>query len=237
MSIVFNDVQFQYDAEPILEGISLTLEAGHFVIIVGPNGAGKSTFMRLAAGLLKPLQGDILVNGTSCKKASSSGFVHYVPQIYNKNASKFPLTVEEAIALVLGVDQVSSKEKKRRVQEALVSVGMWEYRKRRIGALSGGQQQRVMIAQALAREAKILLLDEPTSGVDYQTGEKFLQLLQTLRDEKGLLIIMVTHDIVKALEYADQVLCLNRDVCYFGDVAGFMKTHFATSIAWAWGQK
>ncbi len=233
MGMMFQGVQFSYHREVVLVDFSLTLEPGHFAVVVGPNGAGKTTFMRLAAGLLSPDKGSVTIDGENCVTAQKKGRIHLVPQIYNKNAAQFPVTVEELVGLLLRTGPfLSKKERKARIEEALHLVDMTEYATRRIGDLSGGEQQRVMIAQALARNVEILLLDEPTSGIDFRGGEAILDLLRRLRAEKNILIIMVTHDIVKAMEYADQVICINRDICYFGDCKGYVDTHLRTALGW-----
>ena len=108
---------------------------------------------------------------------------------------------------------------------------MAEFTHRRIGDLSGGQQQRVMIAQALARGPKYLLLDEPTSGIDFQVSAHIFQLLRNLCNQ-GMTIIMVTNDIVDACQAADQVICIDRHICYNGDSQGFLKSHKNTPLAW-----
>lgn len=232
MAIEFKGVSFKYNSENILEDVTLKLHRGHFAVVVGPNGAGKTTFLRLAAGLLSPDKGEITIDGTSCKEAQKAGKIHIVPQIYNKNAAQFPITVQEVVELVLRAEGYGKNIAIERSQEALALVGMSAYKDKRIGDLSGGQQQRVMIAQALARHANILLLDEPTSGIDFRAGEHILELICKLRDERNLLIVMVTHDIMKSLEYADQVICVNRDICYCGDRQGFIDTHLSTALAW-----
>lgn len=232
MGLTFDHVSFSYDDQSILDDVSLHLKEKSFVVVVGPNGAGKSTFLKLAAGLLEPSQGTIQLDGVSCKTAQKQGIVHMVPQLYNKNAAQFPATVFEVIAMMLRLENLSKEEIKSRVEEALHLVGMSEYRDRRIGDLSGGQQQRVMIAQAIARKAHILLLDEPTSGVDFRASDHIMSLLSKLKEEKNLLLIMVTHDITKAIEYADDVVCLNQHVCYAGCKDGFVKSHLQTALAW-----
>lgn len=232
MGIEFKGVSFKYHSENILEDVTLSLHKGHFAVVVGPNGAGKTTFLRLAAGLLSPDKGSVTIDGASCKEAQKNGKIHIVPQIYNKNAAQFPITVQEVVELVLRAEGYGLSDSRERSAEALSLVGMSAYKDKRIGDLSGGQQQRVMIAQALARHASILLLDEPTSGIDFRAGEHILELLCKLRDERNLLIVMVTHDIKKSLEYADQVVCVNRDVCYCGDRDGFVETHLSTALAW-----
>lgn len=228
-----HNVSFTYHREPIVNNLSLSLEPGHFDVVVGPNGAGKTTFLRLLAGLLEPDEGSVSLQGETCKQAQKDGSIHLVPQIYNKNTAQFPATVGEIVELLLHLDSsISTKERHERRDEALAMVGMSHVVDRRMDALSGGQQQRVMIAQALARKSSILLLDEPTSGIDFRAGEYILELLQKLAHEKKILIVMVTHDIVKAMNYADRVICINRDVCYYGDCDGFVESHLNSALAW-----
>lgn len=233
MSVEVQQVSFTYHRHPVVSNLTLSLEAGHFDVVVGPNGAGKTTLLRLLSGLLEPDEGSIFLSGKTCGQAQKEGIVHLVPQIYNKNTAQFPATVGEVVELLLHLDTtISAQERHERRDMALSQVGMQEVVNRRMDSLSGGQQQRVMIAQALARKSSILLLDEPTSGIDFRAGEHILELLKTLAHEKQILIVMVTHDIMKAMKYADRVICINRDVCYYGDCEGFVETHLSTALAW-----
>ncbi|MBD8975987.1 metal ABC transporter ATP-binding protein [Veillonella magna] len=225
-------VYFSYEQEDIVQDLSLVIPAGTFTIVVGPNGAGKTTLLRLVAGLLSPEEGKVTIDGLSVGEAQRQGLIHLVPQIYNKNASQFPATVYEIVGLGLLVQaNVSRHERQQRIEDALHKVGMWELRDRRIGELSGGQQQRVMIAQALARHSKYLLLDEPTSGVDMKASAHIFELLRSLC-RQGLTIIMVTHDITEAAKVADEVICVDRHVCYQGDCQGFLESHMGTALSW-----
>ncbi|WP_295270992.1 metal ABC transporter ATP-binding protein [Veillonella sp.] len=224
-------VQFNYEQDTVISEVSLTIPEGDFTVIVGPNGAGKTTFLRLIAGLLKPASGQITIDCYSVSEAQQKGLLHLVPQIYNKNAAQFPATCGEIVELGLRIRGMGRAERKAKAHEALAQVGMAEFTHRRIGDLSGGQQQRVMIAQALARNPKYLLLDEPTSGIDFQVSAHIFQLLRSLCD-KGMTIIMVTHDIEDACKEADQVICIDRHVCYNGDSQGFLKSHKNTPLAW-----
>lgn len=231
-SIEFKDVSFSYDKDPILSHTSVAVPKGKFTLIVGPNGAGKTTFLRLICGLLSPNEGQVTIDGNQVAAAQEEGIIHLVPQIYNKNASQFPASVQEIVELGLRINsKIATSERKQRVQEALEAVGMWDFRKRRIGDLSGGQQQRVMIAQALARRPRYLLLDEPTSGIDFASSERIFQLLQDLCQQK-ITVLMVTHDVREAARFADLVLCVDREICYFGDCQGFLNTHVDTALSW-----
>ena len=229
--IIVDKVAFNYEDETIISDVSLTIPEGDFTLVVGPNGAGKTTFLRLVAGLLKPANGQITIDGYSVAEAQQKGLLHLVPQIYNKNAAQFPATCGEIVELGLRIQGMGHSERKAKAHQALAQVGMAEFTHRRIGDLSGGQQQRVMIAQALARGPKYLLLDEPTSGIDFQVSAHIFQLLRNLCNQ-GMTIIMVTHDIVDACQAADQVICLDRHICYNGDSQGFLKSHKNTPLAW-----
>lgn len=231
--IVFDKVAFSYDAEVLLSEVDVQIPKETFCLVVGPNGAGKTTFLRLAAGLLMPQQGAVWLDGQAVPEAQRNGLLHLVPQLYNKNAAQFPATVEEIIDLALRQDKgLTMKLRRSRVEEALSLVGMESFAKRRIGELSGGQQQRVMIAQGLARHPQYLLLDEPTSGIDFSASEHIFNLLQTLNKEMKMTIVMVTHDILEATKAAEQVLCINRHICYHGDCEGFLQSHLHTALAW-----
>lgn len=231
--ISFDRVNFMYNQEPILADITLHIPKHSFTLIVGPNGAGKTTFLRLAAGLLSPAGGTVTIDGLPVSQAQQQGMLHIVPQIYNKNTAQFPATVGEIVNLGLQLQRkVSRAEKAAAVTYALTLVGMEGYADRRIGDLSGGQQQRVMIAQALARRPAYLLLDEPTSGIDYGASAHVMAMLRRLQQEESMTIVMVTHDVEDAVQVADQVVCIDRHVCYHGDCGGFMDTHFRTALAW-----
>ena len=216
----------------ILDGLTLQIDTGERVGILGRNGAGKTTFLHLVAGLLEPTKGTITIDGLSVRDAQRQGLLHLVPQIYNRNAAQFPATCSEIVGLGLGLNkELPKSERQQRIMSALAQVGMSEFEDCRIGELSGGQQQRVMIAQALARQPRFLLLDEPTSGIDFKASEEVFRLLGTLH-ELGITVLMVTHDITEAAKTAQQALCINRHVCYYGDCDGFMQTHMGTALSW-----
>lgn len=229
--IEVKEVQFFYEQEEVLCNISLQIEEGDFTIVVGPNGAGKTTFLRLLSGLLSPTHGQILIDGKTVNEAQQAGLLHLVPQIYNKNAAQFPATCLEIVELGLRLHKGSREERRQSALDALEQVGMSEFKARRIGDLSGGQQQRIMIAQALARKPKYLLLDEPTSGIDFEASRRIMELLRTLSD-KGMTIVMVTHDVEEGCKLCDQTICINRHVCYHGNGAGFLDSHKGPLLFW-----
>ncbi len=222
------NVSFHYGQENIITDLSLTLHAGEITALLGPNGAGKSTILRLLAGLLVPTKGKVV--GATAKEGETS-VISYVPQHYSQNMAAFPASVEEIVAMGLYGYRCSRVEKKRRIDEVLARVEMLPFKSRRIGQLSGGQQQRVMLAQALIKRPEGLLLDEPTSGIDYDSGGKLLDLLVDIQQQEKTTIVLVSHDLDRTVQIADRVICLHRGICYDGDRQGFlarqhMGTHF-----------
>lgn len=215
---------YRYGRETVFADVSFTVARGAFTVIVGPNGAGKTTLLRLLAGLATPAEGMISIGGHSVAAAQQAGLIGFVPQQYNKNTAAFPATAAEIVALGLIGRGYSRREREERVAAVLATVGMDGCADIRIGDLSGGQQQRILVAQALVKEPALLLLDEPTSGIDYRSGAALLELLAA-RCAAGTTIVLVSHDITRALEPATQVLCLQRDLCYDGAPAGFFAEH------------
>lgn len=223
--ITAQNLAFWYDKEPVFNDINFTLGHGGFTLIVGPNGAGKTTLLRLLAGLLMPAEGAITIAGQAPQAWQRAGGIGFVPQHYNQNTASFPATVNEVVDLGFWGTDISHSEQAERRQALLAKVGMAEWAHKRIGDLSGGQQQRVMLAQAIAAQPALLLLDEPTSGIDYMAGNMLLDLLSSIQAEQQTTIIMVTHDIARALPHADRVLCIDRTLCYDGPPHQFVTSH------------
>lgn len=221
-------VRFAYGENIVLEDFSLEIAAGDFVAVVGPNGAGKSTMLKIIAGLLRPECGTVAIGGRPVDSARRSGEIGYVPQLYARNTAEFPATVEEVVALGLvagGKRSVGREAARHIVGHMLQLVGLEELRRRRIGELSGGQQQRVMVARALAGNPRLLLLDEPTSGVDCDTSARIYDLLGELNSNLGITVIAVSHDVDRATRPASKVACINKGLCYWGGSAEFRREH------------
>ncbi|WP_425060695.1 High-affinity zinc uptake system ATP-binding protein ZnuC [Sporomusa carbonis] len=234
VDVKLNNITFGYNAEFVLNNISLTVENGEFVVVVGPNGAGKSTLLKIIAGLVEPAGGQVLIGGHRVRNAARQGIIGYVPQHYAQNTAAFPATVEEIVALGLVNSGLSLKSKgaKHIVSHMLELVGADMLKGRRIGELSGGQQQRVMVARALAGNPQLLLLDEPTSGIDYAASVKIYQLLSQLNTTLGITIVMVSHDIENATCSAAKVACINRSLCFFGSSEQFRSSHATMRHLW-----
>ncbi len=211
------DLVVRYDRTLALDGVTLALHFGEAMGIVGPNGSGKSTLLKSIAGLLTPASGEIVVLGTAPKKISA-GSLAYVPQIEAADWS-FPATVWDVVAMGrfprLHFWQHFGELDRGAVEEALRAVNMFDLRKRHIAELSGGQQQRVFVARAIAQRPQLLLLDEPTTGVDAETEEALRKVVRSLVDD-GMPVLMTTHDLDRVGEWFDRLLVLDRRVLAIG---------------------
>jgi len=213
-------VFFSYDGPLILEDINLSINRADFLAIIGPNGSGKTTLLRIMVGRLKPQTGQVFLFGQRIEDFRDWFRVAYIQQNATHLESGFPISVEEVISSSLYASRkIKSRPpgwRKERIEQVLKLVGLAGYQKKLITTLSGGQQQRVLIARALATEPEIMLLDEPTTGVDHQTQENFYDLLGSLNHDYGLTIAVVTHDYGLVNKHINQVACLTRKLIYHG---------------------
>jgi len=207
--IQINHLYFSYDGATVLEDINLSYNKNEFLAIIGPNGGGKSTLLKMMIGLLEPERGEVLLFGE--KPLQVSHEIAYVPQdtIANKD---FPIKVMDVV--LMGRLSKSkafatySKEDREIALRMLERVGMKGFENQKINTLSGGQRQRVFIARALACEAKMMFLDEPTASIDTAGQIDMFKLLKSLNDTVG--IVIISHDINVALNYATKVVHVNR---------------------------
>jgi ABC-type Mn2+/Zn2+ transport system ATPase subunit len=209
--VEFNCVNFGYGAEPVLQDIYLHLHPGQFAALVGPSGAGKTTLLKILLGLLTPTSGEVSLAPVDGRSQPRIG---YVPQLETVDWN-FPLTVAQLV--LMGRTQQAgpwpwpSREDRERLQKVLESLEIGELAQRHIRDLSGGQQQRAFLARALISEPDLLVLDEPTSGVDMRTAENLLRRLADLNCQ-GMTILITTHDLNAAAAHLPWVVCLNRRV-------------------------
>jgi len=212
--IEVDNISFHYGNEPVLSKVKFSVNKGEFVAIIGANGTGKSTLLRLILGELTPISGIIRLFEQNVEQFKSWPKIGYVPQNGFSTGVSFPATAEEIVKANLfsqiGLLKFPKKEHHDKTVEALELVDMKPYAKRLIGNLSGGQQQRVMLARVLVNNPQVMILDEPTTGVDANTVQSLYELLSRLNQEIGLTIIMVTHDIGRASDYVSRVLCLEE---------------------------
>lgn len=208
-----------YNGFRTIDAFTFDIAHGERVGIVGPNGAGKSTLFKALVGLL-PHQGSISIMGATCE--DSHGMIGYVPQ-HEAVDWMFPVTVWDVVmmgrARKIGYILPPRRRDREAVRDALERVGMWALRKRQIGELSGGQRRRVFVARALAQQARVLLLDEPFSGVDAAAESDIFQVLDVLRDE-GVAVLLATHNLGQAATHYDKLMLISggRMIAY-GDPA------------------
>lgn len=212
--IEVKDASFSYGSEPILRQIEFSIKKGDFAALVGANGAGKSTLFRMLLGELIPMKGHIQVFDEDASRRKNWSKVGYMPQLGFQAGMAFPATVEEVVQANLfsqiGLWSFPKKRHKEKVIEALRMTGMETERKKLVGHLSGGQQQRVWLSRVLVNEPELMLLDEPTTGVDSQSVESLLHLLHHLNLEKKLTILMITHDLARVSDTVSRVFCLEE---------------------------
>lgn len=190
---------FKVNDQEILKEVSLAILPGDYCAIIGPNGGGKTTLIRLLLGLEKPTQGEIKLFGNKLKHFKSWQKVGYVPQRAASLDQNFPATVLEVVKMgriaSQGLFSRATQEDREAIHDAMVKMDVLEIQKKLIGELSGGQRQRVMIARALASRPEVLILDEPNTGVDVVSQQRFYKLLKELNQEVKMTIIFITHDI------------------------------------------
>lgn len=203
------NLTFGYEDGMLFEDVSFEVAEGDFAAIVGDNGVGKSTMIKLLLGLIKPNQGEIKILGQEVSSIKDFTAVGYVPQNSGALASSFPASVEEIIKYSVHNTKLSKKARGELVDSALIAVGLNEMKHKLMRELSGGQQQRVMLARVLINEPQLLILDEPTVGIDGESVDRLLEILHNLNLEKKVTILMVTHDLQSVAPYINKVLCIS----------------------------
>jgi len=217
-AIEINQLDFTYASQPTLRQIDLTVERGTTLGLVGPNGGGKTTLIRLLLGLLRPGAGSIRIGGLPPPEAVRRGnIIGYLPQ--NPPApGLFPLSVREVVRLGLagktGMFRAHAREDLAFAESLLERVGMVELADTPVASLSGGQLQRAYIARALVARPMLLLLDEPTTGIDRAGQRQFIDFLQKLKEELRLTVVFVSHDLRAVSAISDRIACLNLTLHY-----------------------
>lgn len=215
LDISVDSVSVTYNnARLALYNATCTVEPGTITALVGPNGSGKSTLFKSIMGFLQPSQGRVRIGGLPVQKAQKQQLMAYVPQADEVDWN-FPVSVFDVVMMgrygYMNVLRIPSAKDRRLVMESLERVGMVKYRDRQIGELSGGQKKRAFLARALAQEGKVILLDEPFTGVDVKTEKGMIDLLMELRDE-GHTILISTHDLASISTFCDHTILLNRTI-------------------------
>jgi manganese/iron transport system ATP-binding protein len=201
-----------------LQNATFHLKSGTICALVGVNGSGKSTLFKSIMGFVKPKTGTVRINQLPVREVLKQHLVAYVPQAEEVDW-QFPVSVWDVAMMgrygAMNFLRIPRAADKRIVEESLRRVSMWEFRDRQIGELSGGQKKRVFLARALAQGGKVILLDEPFTGVDVKTEEAIITLLHELR-AAGCIILVSTHNLGSVPEFCDQVVLINRTVLAYG---------------------
>jgi zinc transport system ATP-binding protein len=211
-------LDFAYGEQLVLKQIALPIEEGSTLGIIGPNGGGKSTLLKLLLNMHGPTRGTIRIAGLTPADAVARGDVlGYLPQNHPVNET-FPISVRQVAQLGLAgktrMLRPYQKEDLKFVDWLLEKVGVAELAERPIGTISGGQRQRALIARALAARPKVLLLDEPTTGIDRSGQQRFIEFIADLKKELGLTVVLVSHDLRAVTAMADRIACLNVTLHY-----------------------
>ena len=224
--VELDGVTFSYGDTVAVSDVSLRVEAGEFLGLVGPNGSGKTTLLHLMLGLHRPDEGSVELFGRPVDEFDDGGRIGYVSQKATSRGGAMPVTVRECVTMGrfahAGRGRLSADDRAA-VDDAIETVGIGELADRLVSELSGGQKQRAYIARALASDADLLALDEPTVGVDAESRDAFYALLDELNDD-GITIILIEHDIGVVTDRASRIACINTELYHHGDTESFVES-------------
>lgn len=204
----------------ILEDIDFEIEEGCYLGIIGPNGAGKTTLLRLILGLIKPVKGEVKIQDKSPDEYLKTQPIGYLPQRISQTIFEVPITVEELVKS--GIERMSRENQ----EWALELFKITHLQKKILRELSGGERQKAFLARAVASRPKILLLDEPTTGIDAYSRDDLLEILESLNRDFGVTILVVTHDIATFAHESKCILCLNKRMVCLGEPQRILKDEY-----------
>lgn len=212
------NIGFRYEDKQVLDGINLDVHPGEIIGILGPNGSGKSTLLRVMDGVLVPQIGEIEINGKPYNRLSRKELAREVAMVSQEQHFRFSFSCIEVVMMGrfphLTPMQFENKNDLSIAMDALSATHALEFLERSIHDLSGGERQRVLIARALAQEPRIMLLDEPTSFLDLKFKREIFRLVSSLSKEKGLAVVIVSHDIDLVSQYCSRVILLKKGSVY-----------------------
>ena len=226
-------VSLRRDGRRVLHDVSFRIAERELVGLIGPNGGGKTTLLQILLGVLRPDEGRVRVFGKDPRRLGSERRnLGYVAQT-RRFERDFPARAKDVVLMgtfpQVGLFRLPGREEKQRAREALSQVGMLDRADRPIHALSGGEQQRVFIAQALVSNPRLLILDEPTVGVDRDGEEALIRLLYRLNESRHLTTLMVSHNVSLIRAHTDRILCLNRELSFSGPAREITDDAIATA--------
>ncbi|UCD89216.1 MAG: heme ABC transporter ATP-binding protein [Desulfobacterales bacterium] len=213
-AINVSNLSYSFEDSPVLRDVSFTIPKGGFFIVIGPNGSGKTTLMKVISGLLQRQQGQIDILDRPIEGYSRKALAQTIAFVSQMAYVDFPFTVSEIVLMgrspYMGVLGVEDEKDLEIVQAAIRFTGLDHIAHRKMDQLSGGEQQRVFIARAICQKPDIILLDEPTASLDLAYQVRVMDLMEQLKKEKGVTVVMVSHDVNLAAMYGDQLLLLNE---------------------------
>jgi zinc transport system ATP-binding protein len=225
-AVRIDNVSFSYGEAPALRDVSLTIEEGEFLGLIGPNGSGKTTLLSVMLGLVAPDEGSVELFGEPIDAFDDGHRIGYVSQKSTEKGTSMPVVVREVVEMGRYAHVGSGRLREvdhRAVEAAMERVNITDLADRKLNTLSGGQRQRAFIARALASDADLLALDEPTVGVDAESRDRFYGLLDELNDE-GITIVLIEHDIGVVTDRASRIACLNTELYHHGDPESFQES-------------
>ncbi len=215
-AIEINALHFSYRNTPILRDLSFSVLAGEFFIVIGPNGSGKTTLMKVIAGIAGRTSGSVKIQGRKMGSYGRKAFARKIAYVPQMTTLDFPFTVMELVLMgrspYLGIFGVEGREDRETATRALAFAGIEHLSHRRFNRLSGGECQRVFIARAICQNPEIMLLDEPTASLDMAHQVRIMDVMERLKKEKGITVMMVSHDLNLAAMYGDRLLLLKGGV-------------------------
>ncbi len=217
-ALAFEGVHFGYPGRPLFAGLDLAIHPGERVAVLGPNGSGKTTLVRLACGFLRPERGEVRLEGTPVGRLPGRARARLIGTVPQESSLAFDFRVREVVALGrtpylgwFGLERAADREA---IQQAMEAAGVAELAERRFFSLSGGERQRVVLARVLAQQPRVLLLDEPTAHLDLAYRLRLYELVVRLNQERGLTVVVVTHDLDLAARHCERVALLRDGKLY-----------------------
>jgi len=209
-----------YNGVPVINNLNINIEEKDFLCVVGPNGSGKSTLIKGILGLIKPMKGKVIYKGLK------QNFIGYMPQ-ETKVDQNFPASVEEIVLSGtlnrLGIKSSYTEKERKIVNENLKILKIENLKDKTFSSLSGGQRQKVLLARSLCASSKLLILDEPSNNLDTKSKKELYQIIEKLNKEKGMTIIMITHDLDHGNLIGSSILSLREDDIFYGKTEEFIR--------------
>ena len=203
-----------FDGRVVLDGLTFRIPSGSFFILIGPNGSGKTTLLKLLVGLMPIQKGDIMLSDRPIKDFTSRQLARKIAYVAQNTGVEFPFTVTQVVLMGraphLGMLGFEGKTDFKMAREAMEMTGVYHLADRRLDQLSGGEQQRVFIARAICQQPEVILLDEPTAALDLAHQVRVMDLMETLKIQHQVTVVMISHDLNLAAMYADYLLLLNH---------------------------